>query len=363
MKPFRPLAAALAHAIGVALLVLTLPGCYLTHQAYYQNNLINSRRPVGHVEADPATPEPVRAKLELLARVKAYAALKGLNSGGAYEAYVDNGSGAMSYLVFAAPIDKLQAKTWWFPIVGSVPYLGFFERADREAEADRLTAEGLDVYRGRSMAFSSLGYFEDPIYSSQVGYSDRLFSHTIFHELVHRTIWVPGSTQFNENLAEFVADQLNRSFLGEDIPAGESALEQRSARKKARIAFIGEAKAALGAFYEGRGRALLAKSRQLFLAEREKILAAVAKKYYKPSQTGASRVWNNASLLAASLYLPDYAIFAKAYACTGSTVPAFIAALKKATQNADGRPPETILATLCPTPATSAQYQPRRKLP
>lgn len=344
--------------VMIMTLTSTLSGCYLTRQAYTQNNLVNSRLPVAHVLAHPATSEPVRDKLALLAEVKAYAALKGLASEGAYDAYVDNGDGAMSYLVFAAPIAELRAKTWWFPIVGTVPYLGFFEEADRDAEAAKLKDQGYDVYLGRSMAFSSLGYFEDPIYSSQVHFSDRLFSHTIFHELVHRTIWVPGSTQFNENLAEFVADQLNRSFRKERASAEDSLLNRRVAAKKTRIAFIEQAKATLGAFYKGRGQQLLGQSRARFLAEREKILAAVQKKYYKPSQTGAKRAWNNASLLAASLYLPDYAIFTKAYTCAGSTVPAFITALKKAVRGANGQSPETILSSLCSTNPVAARASP-----
>lgn len=335
-----------------------LPSCYLTRQAYYQNNLINSRQPVSHIIADPGADPATKDKLRLLQKVKAYAALHGLNSDGAYDSFVDNGSGAMSYLVFAAPIDKLKAKTWWFPIVGSVPYLGFFEQADRDAESADLKAAGLDVYDSESMAFSSLGYFEDPVYSSQFRYPDSSFSHTIFHELVHRTIWVPGSTRFNENLAEFVADQLNSQFRGdrraetEGNEKSKGRLAERIARKKKLISFVEGAKADLETFYQGEGPKLLATSRNSFLAAREKILAAAYKKYYNPTATSSqqakvSKRWNNARLAAASLYLPDYEIFAKAYACTGSDVLAFIAALKQAVKAAKGQTPEIILASLC----------------
>lgn len=352
----------LAPYLAMAGVWLGLSGCYLTQQAYYQNNLINSRLPVSHVLADPATPEDLKDKLKLLEKVKAYAALQGLNSEGAYDSFVDNGQGAMSYLVFAAPIDELTSKTWWFPVVGSVPYLGFFQKADRDEEAAELERQGFDVYRAQSMAFSSLGYFEDPVYSSQFKYSDRMFSHTIFHELVHRTIWVPGSTSFNENLAEFVADQLNHQFIGANVASPSSGLlDKRVARKKTRIAFVDEAKDKLRGFYQGRGRKLLAESRSVFLQEREKILAATYKKYYNPSDSHHRR-WNNASLLAASLYLPDYDIFAKAFACTGQQVPAFIAALKRATTELRGQSPTAILSSLCPANETVSDH-PRRIAP
>lgn len=336
----------------------SVQGCYLTQQAYYQNNLLNSRLPVAFVERDPNLSGEDRRKLELLGRVKAYAAQHGLNSEGAYESYVDNGKGAMSYLVFAAPIDELKAKTWWFPIVGSVPYLGYFQKQDREDKAADLADEGLDIYKSQSMAFSSLGYFDDPVYSSQFQYSDRSFSHTIFHELVHRTVWVPGSTRFNENLAEFVADKLSSSFYGKLLPKEEGLLERRVARKRQFIAFVDEAKERLTAYYQSPASSKprdSAEERQRFLDRRQKILAEVSKKYYNPSgsryeQAMAGRTWNNASLLAASLYLPDYDIFAKAYACSGSEVPKFIAALKKAvtTASSSSPSPEDILATLCP---------------
>lgn len=335
----------------------SMQGCYLTQQAYYQNNLLNSRQPVAFVERDPDLSSADRRKLQLLGKVKAYAALHGLSSEGAYDSYVDNGKGAMSYLVFAAPIDQLQAKTWWFPIVGSVPYLGYFRKQDREDKAADLADEGLDIYKSRSMAFSSLGYFDDPVYSSQFQYTDRSFSHTIFHELVHRTVWVPGSTRFNENLAEFIADKLTSRFYGQHIPKVEGLLTKRVQRKRQFIAFVDEAKERLGDYYQDPSRPKPRQSaaeRQRFLDERKKILAEVVKKYYNPSGSGyqqamASRSWNNASLLAASLYLPDYEIFAKAYACTGSEVPKFVTALKTAvaTAPASGQPPEDILATLC----------------
>jgi len=107
----------------------------------------------------------------------------------------------------------LESITWWFPIVGRVPYLGYFSKADRDSKASELRTEGYDVYETGVGAYSSLGWFDDPIYSPMLRRSEADFAHLIFHELTHRTLWIRGSVEFNENLAEYAADFLLEKLL------------------------------------------------------------------------------------------------------------------------------------------------------
>src|SRR5690606_18969091 len=109
--------------------------------------------------------------------------------------------------------DRLEFVTWWFPVVGSVPYIGYFDKADRDAKATELKQQGYDVSVGGAGAFSSLGWFEDPIFSSMLDRGPADTAHLFIHELTHRTLWIPGSTEFNENLAEYVSYRLTPQYL------------------------------------------------------------------------------------------------------------------------------------------------------
>src|SRR5690606_17982044 len=129
------------------------------------NNLYNSRRHTDDLLRDPTTPAPVRTKLLRLKELRAYAHSQGLAAGEAYRYYIHLPEPSVSYVVQAAYPDRLQSLTWWFPIVGTVPYLGFFDRQARDEKAAELSRQGYDVETAGVSAFSSLGWFEDPIYS------------------------------------------------------------------------------------------------------------------------------------------------------------------------------------------------------
>src|SRR5207248_1330211 len=145
------------------------------------------------VLADPATKPQVKAKLELVGRVLAYAANEGLETEGAYHYVIQTQLPVVSYIVEAAEPDRLEFVTTWFPVIGAVPYLGYFREEERDAKAAEYAAKGLDVYKSAAGAFSSLGWFDDPIFSAMLSHGDADTAHLFFHELTHRTLWVPGS--------------------------------------------------------------------------------------------------------------------------------------------------------------------------
>lgn len=292
-------------------------GCYSVRQAVFNNDLYNSRRPVAEVLADPATDEKTRAALGFVAKALDFAAVQGLNAENAYTHYIQTSSPFVSYLVQAAHPHKFEFKTWWFPVVGSVPYLGFFSAPERDAQAEILAGEGFDIHKGGVGAFSSLGWFEDPLFSSMLRRTEADLVHLIFHELTHRTVWIPGSVEFNENLAEYVADRLTEEYL---LASGKKDLiqiyfDRKEDKAKFRI-WLKELKAELTTFYDNSQN--LAKSSLIEGKE------AIIRRYSKDKKPVFKRIdyvgddrWNNASIMGASLYTPDLEMFEKAHACIG----------------------------------------------
>jgi predicted aminopeptidase len=195
--------------------ILFLQGCYTVKQAYHFSDLYLSKRPVSEVIEDEAASAETREKLKEVQGMLAFAREAGLNVEDAYGYYIETDQKPVSYLVQAAYSDKLEFKTWWFPFVGRVPYLGFFDEKERDAEASELRNDGWDVSTGTVGAFSSLGWFADPIYTSMIYRESGDLAHLFFHELTHRTFWIEDQADFNESLAEFVGYRLTVDYLTE----------------------------------------------------------------------------------------------------------------------------------------------------
>ena len=201
---------------GSALSVISLfalSSCYLTKQGYRQLGLLTSREPIDDVIKGDKVSAGQKQKLEFTRQTMAYAQSEGLKTEAAYKDYVHLSGDAVSYTVQAAKPTEIRLKTWWFPVVGSVPYLGFFDKSDRDAEAEGLARDGYEIHKGGVAAYSSLGWFADPVYSSMLRRSDVELAHLFFHELTHRTIWLNDGVEFNENLAEYVADVLTDKYF------------------------------------------------------------------------------------------------------------------------------------------------------
>lgn len=317
-----------------AFLALPLSGCYVTRMAVYHNDLFNSRRPVEDVLTDPETPAKTKEALLQVRRVLRYAEQQGLNTQGAYRYLIETKEPVVSYIVQAAEPDRLEFKTWWFPFVGSVPYIGYFEKSERDAVATDLKAQGFDINETGAGAFSSLGWFEDPIFSSMLRRGESDLAHLFFHELTHRTLWISGQPEFNENLAEYVATVVTARYL---LAFGqESAIGQYESKRQDRILFshwLKDLKDDLTRYYEQ----VKGKPRPTILAGKAEIFARYQKLPKKPAFKVVDYVkgedWNNASVLGASLYSPDLERFAKAHACFGKDkkVDRFLAALKDQT--------------------------------
>jgi predicted aminopeptidase len=282
------------------LLCLPLVGaCYLAKQAEGQLHILLAQRPLEDVLADPEVPAWQKEKIRLVRDVKEFGEREiGLTVSNNYTRFYDTGGRPVSWLVSASAKHRFENHTWWFPIVGTVPYKGFFRRADAVAEARALEADGYDVQLTPVAAYSTLGYFPDPVLSTMVEYSEEDLAALILHELTHGTIYLPGDTNFNEKLASFVGWQGALEFARRRHGAGSAAYE-RSVRALARE--------------ERRAR----ESRELF----EKLDSLYrsdlprAEKIRRRDQV-AGRPVNNAEILMQRRYT-DYAVFGAAFERVG----------------------------------------------
>ncbi len=194
---------------GLALLP-ALVGCqipYIAHTAYHQAKLFSRRVPVDDVMKDPKTSEATKAKLRLVQDARAFAEHRlSLNSTKNYSQFVELEDAYVSYIVHAAPVFKLESYEWWFPIVGKVPYKGYFIKEKAKAAAKGFDPQEYDTYVRGVTAFSTLGWFTDPLYSSMINYAEYDLVNTVIHETVHATIYFKNEGKLNERMATFLGD-------------------------------------------------------------------------------------------------------------------------------------------------------------
>jgi predicted aminopeptidase len=203
-------------ALSVAIAAI-LPGCsplYVLRAAYEEGKILWRREPITDFVASGDVQADTQEKLKLVLAVRKYArdVLK-FNVGGSYSSYSRVDRPDLTYIVMAAPKTELKPYTWWFLIIGNVPYKGFFSREEAEAEIARLKAQNYDTMMRTSAAFSTLGWFDDPLLSHLLRYDKVVLAGIIFHELFHNTLYVNGAGAFNESAANFVGNRAAIDFF------------------------------------------------------------------------------------------------------------------------------------------------------
>jgi predicted aminopeptidase len=178
---------------------------YVIRAGIAEARILSARRPLAEVVVDPAVDARTRGKLVLAIEARAWARdTLHLDVGDAYTSFTQLESDTLALVLSAAYKDRLASRTWWFPIVGHVPYRGFFDDEEALAEQRELDAQGFDTYLRPTSAFSTLGWFADPLLSSIVREDEVDLIETILHELSHNHLFVPGQVRFNESFATFV---------------------------------------------------------------------------------------------------------------------------------------------------------------
>ena len=182
--------------------------CYVLNQAWGQLEILRKRKSIAKILEDPKTARPVRSKLLFVEEVRRFAGKHmHLKINETYTYYTQLERQVLAWNVVASEKLALRAKYWEFPIVGSVPYLGFFDRADAEEKAAELRKEGWDSRVSVVAAYSTLGWFDDPLISTQLNYPDWYLAALLMHECAHATLWFKGDVSFNESFASFVGRQ------------------------------------------------------------------------------------------------------------------------------------------------------------
>lgn len=323
---------------GLILCAVCLSGCglrYLWHVAVGQVSILARQRPVEEVLQDDRRTPQEQQKIRLILDVRAFAISQlGLHDSHSYTTFVSLARPYVSYNLSAAQPDALTPYSWRFPFLGRTPYKGFFDKEYALCEQRQLEDQGYDTYLRGVRAYSTLGYFTDPILSSMLAYNDFSLINTIIHEMLHQTVWIKGSVSFNESLANFVGERGTLAYLAQRY--GVDALEYQRYRDQRADAVV----------FEDYMHAIIERLEALYhepisradkLHRRAQLFAEAVAAYpevFPRMKTPDYRTFferqplNNAVLLAFRVYHSDPAFFERALAEQGGDLRRMIAFFK-----------------------------------
>jgi predicted aminopeptidase len=265
------------------------------------------------------------------------------------------------HVVSAAYRDRLEAYTWWFPIVGRVAYKGFFSRDPAVREAEKLEAKGFDTYVRTAAAFSTLGWFADPLFPHLLNYDEVSLANVVFHELFHGTFYLSGHTAFSESLANFAAGRAAVEFFrSREGETGEKYRQALAAwEDELRFsAFLGDAARRLEACYRASA------SREEALRAREEIFAELKEDFarldFRSGRNGdfARERLNNAVLLHYLLYRRELGVFEALYRSAGGDLRETLRRAIALAKDADD-PFAALREAVAQSPSLSATTMPR----
>jgi predicted aminopeptidase len=322
-------------SLGIAATFL-LAGCSTAE--FYWQGITGQIDLLARAQSIPSVLEKIRdpvvkRKLERVLAIRDYASRDlGLPQNASYRRYTELDRRFVLWNVFATPPLSFAARQWCFPIAGCVNYRGYFAEKDARTEAAKLAAEGDDVYVGGVPAYSTLGYFSDPMLSTFVRYPDTEIARLIFHELAHQLLYAKDDTVFNESYAVTVEEEgLRRWLASQHDPDLDRQFETGERYRATFRALVERTRAKLEKLYasDSSDEAKRAGKAQAFEAMREEYAAA------KRAWGGFSAYdyWftqgpNNASLAAVGLYTQKVPQFQALLAAEGGDLPRFYARVK-----------------------------------
>ena len=328
----------LVRVSALFLCMVGLSGCgvgYLWHVTVGQATILLHQRSVEDVLHDARLTPQERRKLRLILEVRSFAiAQLDLHAGKSYTTFVQLDRPYVSYNLSAAAPDAFTPYVWRFPILGSMPYKGFFDKAYALHEQHALEEQGYDTYLRGVRAYSTLGYFNDPILSSMLAYDDTFLINTIIHEMLHQTVWFKGNISFNESLASFVGEHGTLAYLQQRYGADAPEYQHYRALRADALVFEGYMEALMARlealYHESTSRADKLQRKAQILAE----AAAAYPEVLSRMQTTSYRNFferqsvNNAVLLAFRVYHRDTTFFEQALAEQGGDLRRMIAYFK-----------------------------------
>lgn len=336
-----------------------LTGCqipYMINSGWQQAKLYSKRESIERVLSNSKESEETKRKLRLVLDVRSFAENElGLKRTSNYRQYVALDRPYVSYIVHAAPPFRLESYRWWFPIVGHVPYKGYFSKAEAEEEAKKFSQKNFDVFVRGVSAYSTLGWFNDPVWSSMIVYNDVDLVNTIIHETVHATLFIKNQADFNERLATFLGDFGTELFyLKKEGPASPHLVQLKDERFDQNLfsEFISREMTNVRTWYK-ENEALESRSKK---EEKEKLLKAIQLRFtseIKPKMKRggysafAADPLNNARLLSYGTYFEDLSDFEKLRQKIGPDFKSVLAYLQNLSAS---KTPESDLKTFVTSP-------------
>ena len=327
-----------------AIMAALFSGCspvYVLRAAYEEGKILWRREPITDLLDKPDVAPDTQEKLQLVLAVREYARdILKFNVGGSYASYSFVDRPDLTHIVIAAPKTELRPYTWWFLIVGSVPYKGYFSKADAEAEIERLKAEGYDTNLRTSAAFSTLGWFDDPLLSHLLRYDKIVLTEIVFHELFHNTLYVKGAGAFNESSANFIGHRAAIDFFRQRL--GENSVEYFNAvlawdEEKEFGRFINEVVGTLTELYNrdiSRDDKLRLRE-EVFARSKAEWARRIADRPNHRFRGFVKQPINNAILMHYVVYLKDIELFEAVYDANGRNLAQTVESLRKAVDRGD----------------------------
>ena len=297
---------------------LLLSGCqsvaYYTQATVGQSALLWHSRPIDEVISDAETPDQLRERLRFVEHVREYAeTVLFLPATSSYRRFTDIGRDFVLWSVVAAGEFSTEPEVFCHPIVGCVAYQGYFKHDDALAFSRQLESQGYETSVGPVAAYSTLGWFADPVLSSVLHYPDAQLAELVFHELAHELLFVPDDTTFNESFATFVAREGVKQWLTDSGRASElNEFIQDTERHEATVRLISSTRKRLKELY---ARSIPDRDKR---QQKSALLDELQTKYLAMRKAGAVSDWgqwfevdlNNAKLASVGSYHDDVEFFA-----------------------------------------------------
>ena len=335
--------------LGVlAVFLLVSAGCawiasadvrYVVRAAVEEAGILARRRPIAQVVADGRVSPAIRAKLQLVLAARQFAVDSlGLAARESFTTFSTVSRDTLVLVLSASRSDRLAEKRWSYPVVGSVPYKGFFSFGQALKEAKALERDGMDTYLRVSDAFSTLGWFNDPLLNTVLDTDSADLAATVIHELLHNTLFVPGQVPFNESLANFVGYRGAERFFRSRGEPRLAAMAVARWRDEVRLShFWSGLYEQLDQLYAPgiAGPALREERQRIFRLAGAELAGPVGKSLETISGPRmAERPINNAVVIAQRLYLTNLEAFDQRFAADRGDLRALVADVARRTRTA-----------------------------
>jgi predicted aminopeptidase len=313
---------------------------YITRAGFEETRILKSRQPISRLARDSAIDPRVRRLLGLVVETRDYAARLGLEAKETYTTYSDVGRDTLLLVLQAAPKDCICPHIWKYPIVGRIPYKGFFDTEAARREASRFAERGYDIYLRPSSAFSTLGWFNDPLLSTALSRDSVELAATVFHEIAHNTLYVKSATPFNESFAQLVGYRAAQAFFHE---RGDSLRARQASDRWHDEIVLGEYYSALvsrlQALYDTKpDSATLEQGRREAAAWARRQLEGPVGQRFRSFRVGrlTERPINNAQLIGATIYRTRLDLFERWYLEHDRDIRKSVASLKTLVAGTEG---------------------------